>query len=285
MTTGPTTSAAISAYVLTVWEAAVTALRQRNVIMDTITVYRDRSGTAQRSMSQFGTLSAFGTVAETDDVAAEQLTRSTLQTLTPYEFAKGIFITDTDIETDPEPVMANGIQELAVAAGNSVETNLAALMSSLTGGTLGAASTVITWGHVFAGITQLRQANVMGPLTLMCSNYQYHQLAKSISVAGLTLATVPDPSGLYRPFEVGRVGDVTIIGTNTLAGSTTNDCSGGLYAKDALAIDWRRMYRVEPERDGSKRGWEVTASMIYARGVWRPEKGIRMRFDSTAPTS
>ena len=64
-----------------------------------------------------------------------------------------------------------------------------------------------------------------------------------------------------------------------------DDFTGGVFPQEALAIDWRRMIRVRPERDESRRGLELNMSAVYAHGVWRPDRGIQMVFDATAPTS
>jgi hypothetical protein len=66
---------------------------------------------------------------------------------------------------------------------------------------------------------------------------------------------------------------------------SNDDFTGGVFPSEAIAIDWRRMIRVEPERDASRRGTEFNLSAVYAHGVWRPTRGVQMIFDATAPTS
>ena len=69
------------------------------------------------------------------------------------------------------------------------------------------------------------------------------------------------------------------------APDSLDDFHGGVFPRPAIAIDWRRRVRVEPERDASRRGWELNMSAVYAHGVWRPTRGVEMYFDATAPTS
>jgi hypothetical protein len=69
------------------------------------------------------------------------------------------------------------------------------------------------------------------------------------------------------------------------AADTESDFTGGIFPKDAIAMDWRRPVRVEPQRDASRRGTEYNMSAVYAHGVWRAGLGVKMIFDATAPTS
>ena len=68
-------------------------------------------------------------------------------------------------------------------------------------------------------------------------------------------------------------------------GLSGTDFTGGVFPRSALAIDWRRGIRVEPQRDASRRGTEFNMSAVYAHGIWRPALGIEMYFDASAPTS
>ena len=48
----------------------------------------------------------------------------------------------------------------------------------------------------------------------------------------------------------------------------------------AIAYDLRRDVRLEPERDASKRAWELNLTMMYAHGVWRPLWGVQIIHDA-----
>jgi hypothetical protein len=63
------------------------------------------------------------------------------------------------------------------------------------------------------------------------------------------------------------------------------DFTGGVFPREALALDWRRAIRVEAERDASRRGTELNMSGVYAHGVWRATLGVQMLFDATAPSA
>ena len=60
---------------------------------------------------------------------------------------------------------------------------------------------------------------------------------------------------------------------------------GGVFNPRAIAYDVRRGLRLEPERDASKRAWELNLTTLYAHGVWRSAWGITVVSDVTTPTS
>lgn len=87
------------------------------------------------------------------------------------------------------------------------------------------------------------------------------------------------------------------LGVNALTGGTNptvtvtvtqegkNYARGAVFTRDALALDVRRGFRIEPERDASHRWWELNATMAYAHGLWRGERGVILKSDATIPLS
>lgn len=68
-----------------------------------------------------------------------------------------------------------------------------------------------------------------------------------------------------------------------IAIDTSDDAVSGVFNRQALALDMRRAPRLEPERDASKRAWELNISAGYAVGVRRSTYGVAMTADATAP--
>lgn len=63
----------------------------------------------------------------------------------------------------------------------------------------------------------------------------------------------------------------------------SNYASGAIFRREAFALDQRRGFRIEPQRDASKRGWELNLSGIYAVGTWRPDYAVLLKSDASAP--
>jgi hypothetical protein len=283
----PNTWSDVSAIAQAIQEDAIFVVREAGQMQGLVTVFRDASGANPRKGYQYnqGTVQV---VAENDDLTGRAFTPSLDQTLTPFEIGLQFFITDLRAESEaPESVITDAGRELGLAALDKVESDLIGDMASLTGGSIGAAGTVITWGYMAAAIAQARNANKSNsiPLAAVVHGYQWAVLAKSASIAGATVAVAPNfQEEITRTGKVGMFMGVPIY--QVFATPDANaDFTGGVFPREALAIDWRRAVRVRPERDESRRGLEMNLSAVYAHGIWRPTRGVKMVFDASAPTS
>jgi hypothetical protein len=271
-------------------ENAYFVIRETAQMQSYIRMFSDMQGLNPRKGYQYNQASA-QTIAETDDLTSKAFTPSLLSTLTPAEIGLQFFVTDSRADSDlPENIIRDGAMELGLAASDKVESDIASDFASLTGGTVGTAGTAITWSYMAAAISQARAANknVSVPLVAVIHGYQWAVLAKAASVAGATVAVAPNfqdrvsaqtPLGLVSTFM-----GVQIYQTFQAVDSST-DFTGGVFPRDALAIDWRRSIRIEPQRDASRRGTEYNMSAVYAHGVWRPALGIKIIFDAATPSS
>ena len=277
----------VSSIANAVQEDAIFVIREAGLMQSLVTVFNDMSGLNPRKGYAYNQGTA-GDIGEADDLTSDAFTPSLDQTLTPSEIGLQFFLTDSRVESDlPENIRTDAAQELGFAALDKIESDLLGEMASLTGGSLGASGTAITWGYVAAGIAQARYVNKANsvPLAYVLHGYQWAVLAKSATIAGATVAaTAPGfQEELTRSGYVAQFMGVPIYQVH--GGLSGTDFVGGIFPRPAIAIDWRRRIRVEAERDTSRRGVELNMSAVYAHGVWRPARGIKMTFDATAPTS
>ncbi len=282
------TYADISSIAPNIQDDAIFIVREAGVMQGLVTVFRDATGLNPRVGYKYnaGTAQIIG---EADDLTSRAFTPSADQTLTPAEIGLQFFVTDSRAESDaPENIITDAGRELGFAALDLVESHLIGDMASLSGGSIGASGTAITWGYVSAAIAQARYVNksISIPLACVIHGYQAAVLAKSASIAGATTVSATGVAdqvtrqGLSQAFVFMGVPIYQVFG-----GLSGTDFHGGVFPRLALAIDWRRGVRVEPQRDASRRGTEFNMSAVYAHGVWRPDRGIEMYFDATAPTS
>jgi hypothetical protein len=286
MAAGLTRYADITSVLTDIWEAALEYARHETIMTSLVTVFRDQTGLSARKNSEYSGLTA-ATIGEDDDLAATKFERAALSTLTPAEIGLQVFLTDSRIESDDVGVRADAARELGGALGEKVETDQLGNFSSLTGGTIGAAGTAITWGYFEAARSVLRNQKARPPYICVLHDYQWHVLAKALSVASTTVRS-DAPSWVdevMRRWYIGQVAGVSIFTSNLITVDASDDAYGAMFSRDALALDLRRPFRLEPERDASRRGWEINATMVYAHGVWRPTHGIQMLFDATTPSS
>ncbi|KKW11264.1 MAG: hypothetical protein UY48_C0022G0012 [Candidatus Gottesmanbacteria bacterium GW2011_GWB1_49_7] len=275
------TEADIATFVNTVWEDAMLVARDNNVMSGLVNGFGDLQGLAVRKNAKYNGTAAFNQISETDDLTSQSFTPVVDQTLTPYEYGSQFFITDSRLETDIFAVRQDAAQEFGAAYGQKIDTFLAGMFSSLTGGTVGAAGTNMSWANFFAAITKMRRALAPRPWVAVLTPEQWHCLGTAIA-PGVTVTNSPFIQDEFiRQFYVGGVSGVDIFTTANIATGTS--VYGGMFSRNALALDIRRPLRIEPERDASLRGFELNASSVFAYGVWRPQYGIAINTAGTAP--
>ncbi len=275
----------IASYIQTIYEDAMLVARENALAVNLVKTFRDRSGTAARSNSQYGTATIVS-IGEADDLTSQAFTPSVLSTLNPSEAGGQFFLTDTRVESDPFGVRSDASQELGIAVANKIDLDVFSNISSLTGGTVGASGTTITWGHFFAMEARLKANLAPKPWVFVCHPYQWHILAKSASVASSSRTNAPEwlMAGIARNYFIENKGGVEIFTTINVPTSGT-DAYCGMWSKNAMAYDERRAPRLEPERDASRRGWELNMSTVYGHGQWRPTYGIQGIFANPVPTN
>lgn len=274
----------ISTFVNTVWSDALFVARDNNLMAGLVTVYNDRTGMALRKNSEYGT-ATINSIGETDDLTSQAFTPTVLSTLTPAEYGAQFFLTDQRIESDIYQAQSDAANELGLAMAQNIEKNLLGKFSSLTGGTIGAAGSAMSWGYFYAMLTGLRRQNAPMPYAFVCRPEQWHQLGKAVA-PGATVTNSPDiQNSVVGRFYVGSVSGVDIYTSANISVDGSDDAYCAMFNPQALALDMRRAPRLEAERDSSRRGWELNLSSVYAYGVWRPKFGVQGIFDAAAPTS
>jgi hypothetical protein len=280
------TFADVSTLALAIQEDAIFVERETSLMSQLAYLPPGATGGNTRTNYQYNAGTA-KTIVETDDMTSEAFTPAAVSTLTPGEIGLQFFLTDKRIESDlPESIRNDAALELGYAARDKIDTDLLGLFTSFTGGTMGTAGSTVTWGQVFAGATVVRanSKNRAAPLYCVLHEYHWHALAKATSVAGITLQSVPTmlvgPAGTWY---VGSAAGINFYSTTNITVSSSSAYSG-IFQRNALAYDVRRPIRIEPERDASRRGWELNMSSLYAYGTWMPKYGVALLGAATAPT-
>jgi hypothetical protein len=273
----------IAAFVQTIYEDAMLVVRENALATSLVTVYSDRSGTAARTRSDYGT-ATIQSIGEIDDMTSQAFSPTAGNSLTPSEVGAQFFLTDLRVETDPFPVRSDAAMELGMAVADKIDRDIFSKFSSLTGGTVGTSGSVITWNYFAAMLARLQAQHAPKPYVFVCHPYQWSVLAKAASVASAVRTNAPEylMEAVARNYFVANYSGVDIFVTSNVQTSGT-DAYAAMFARPALAFDNRRSPRLEPERDASRRGWELNLTTVYAYGVWRATYGIQGVFDATAP--
>lgn len=262
-----------------IYEDAVFVVREQNLATRLVRTFSDGRGDQTRTLPAYSSVS-FASVSETEDFSnPTQFSKSSLSTLTPGEYAAQVILTDRRLETDPQNARDDASRELGAAAAEKVDTDIFSNFSSLTGGTVGASGSTMTWGYFYAGLSILRASKIPGPYVAVMHPYHWHYMAETAAVSSTVTNGPQFQDEVMMRWWVQRVAGVDIF-LSANCPTSGNDAYSAIFARDALAYDLRRDFRLEPERDASKRAWELTASMLYAHGVWRPTWGVQVIADA-----
>jgi hypothetical protein len=269
----------ISSYVNNILEDSLLIARA-NAAMPALVQNFSAVGENPRKVYQYGTVT-INAIGESDDMTSQAFTPSLLSTLTPAEAGAQYFLTDRRIASDWSAVRADASNDLGLAMAEKVDVDLVSLFSSLTGGTVGNAGTNLTWANIFSAKTLLK--NKFAPLPYFCVLHpnQTHCLG-TVVAPGVTVTNSPMIQDAFmRQFFVANVAGIDIYeDANITSGTST---FGAMFSRPAIALDTRRAARIEYERDASRRGFELNATMIYAKGTWRPTWGVAINTAGTAP--
>lgn len=272
------TSGSISTYLSNIFEAALLAAREQSVMSKLVTVFGDAQGMNGRAFSVYSG-GTFGAIAETAESSAQAFTPSTTGTLTPSVYAASYQLTDMRVASDPFRVTADAGRDLGELYAVGVDTNLCgtAIFANLTAGTVGATVTALAWGtSILKAQALLRAQKAAGPYEVVLHPNQWYDLASSTSVPTLLQSqNLMDEFGqFYQASWAGLNFYVDANITNT--SGTTN---GAMFNRQAIALDIRRGFRIEPQRDASVGGGvtELNASAVYAYGLYRAAFGVLIR--------
>ena len=285
MSYGNNLYANISSYVNTIYDGALLVLRETSLAPQLVRVFNDRMGMAVRVNSQYGT-ATINTVGEADDLTSQVFTPSAIGTLTPAEYGAQFLLTDQRIESDPFPVQGDAANELGAAMADKIDASVFGNFSSLTGGTVGASGSAISWTYFENAVALLNNTKVRPPYVCVMHPFQWAILARAAGIAG----TASNASEFVREevdrmYFVNNVKGVNIYVSSNAQVSGTDAYIGLWSLRDpAIALDMRRAPRLERERDASRRAWELNMTGVFAHGVWRPSKGVQGVFALTTPS-
>ena len=285
MSYGANTYSNISAFVNTIYDGAMLVVRENVLAPSIVQVFSDRQGLAVRVGSQYGT-ATINTIGESDDLASQVFSPSTTGTISPAEYGGQFLLTDSRLETDPFSVRADAAQELGDAMVENIDTKVFGNLSSLTGGSVGTSGSAISWTYVFNGFALLRGLKMTPPYVCVMHPYQWNILARAASVAGTaTNASEQLKQRVNSNYMASVIGNDYLIVQTSLVQVVSTDAYAGFWSlgRPPIALDIRRAPRLEPERDASRRAWELNMSGVFGHGAWKPARGVYGVFALTTP--
>lgn len=266
----------ISTLIANVYENAMHAAFEGNVVTPHINVWQDSDSPAPRI---FGSYSGgtFLAVAESADNAAQAFNATAEGTATPSVYAQMVELTNRRLRAEPGRATREAGVHLGNTLSSSVDTNLVGLFSSLTGGTVGTAGGTLTWANIFRAQAYVRTQKVPGPYTVILHPVQWYYLTSATSGVPTLMQNTNIAESIIGTFYQASFGGMDFfVDANITSGTAA---VGGMFARDAMYLDVRQPFKIEPQyfaKISGNGGWELNASMEYAYGVYRPLRGAQL---------
>jgi hypothetical protein len=269
------TSGSISTYLSNIFEASLLAARENSIMAKLVTVFGDASGMQGRAFSTYSG-GTFGTVPEGTDASAQVFTPSTSGTLTPYVYMGRYDLSDMRVASDPFGVTADAGRDLGQLYAVAVDTFLCgtAIFDGLTAGTVGATVTALAWGTcIQKASAKIRIQKAPAPYECVLAPAQWYDLSAATSIPALLASQ-------RLMDEFGQFYVASWAGINFYVDANISDSGGtvhgGMFNRQAIALDIRRGFRIEPQRDASVGGGqtELNSSAVFAYGLYRPAFGV-----------
>lgn len=273
----------VSSYINNIYERALFAAREMNLMTSLVTNYSAR-GFMARTVPLWATATAVTVADGTDYNSPTTMSKSTSGTLTPGEVIAQALLTDQMMETDPDGAMNASARELGGAIATKVDTDLVGDFSSLAtdkGAGAGSSATLATFA---AAMSYLRNAKAPNPLYAVVHPYHWHDIWVELGQPAATYSFLGDVAteALRQFYLADLIGMRWYVSAN-IAVDATDDAVSGVFNSQAMGFDSRRPPRLEPERDASLRATELNMTAGYAHGVVRSEFGVYYTADAAAP--
>lgn len=264
----------IATLVGNIYEAALLQAREAEVMSNLVTKFSD-TGTAPRIWASY-TGGTFATIAETDDMSSQAFNPAVAGTLTPAVYGQQFFLTDLRIVGDTQPVTREAATFLGGGAGEYMDTHLTGLFGSLTGGTVGTAGGTLTWANILRAQAYIRSNKVFGRYSVVLHPVQWYYLTSATSGVPTLLQNGAIAESIMGGFYQASFSNMDFFVDATITSGTA--AKAGMFAREAIALDLRRPFKIEEQRDASRGGggYELNATMQYAYGVYRPTFGVQM---------
>lgn len=275
----------ISSFVAAIYERSVFVAREMNLMSNLVSNY-SAQGWMSRTFSTRPQISAESVADGVDYSNATTFGKTSVGTLTPGEAIAQVILTDQDMETDPDGAVTDASYELGASIAAKIDTDLTAIFSSFStdkGPGAGQPNTIAKLAAAVAVVrTRMKRA---GTVNAVLHPYQWHDIWVLLGQPAATYSAIQDIANqAMRDYYVGSLITLDIYTSSNVPVSGT-DATGGIFNAESIALDTRRPYRLEPERDASLRGTELNATAGYAVGLGkRPTFGVKFIGDITEPT-
>jgi hypothetical protein len=166
------------------------------------------------------------------------------------------------------------------AIAKKIDTDLTALFDGFST-SVGGAGTELTIAKIFEAAATLRQSGVPSPYYGVFNPKAIYNVKKSLTNTFVNPNAGDLQNEAMKTGFIGQIGGVQIFETSNVDGtSDTDNCKGGVFARDALGLAVMQDLKLETQRDASLRADEIVATAVYGVSELHDSYGIEMLSES-----
>ena len=274
----------IKTLVANVYELALMKAQEGNVVAALSTVFSDNQGIAPRVYGEYSG-GTFDTIAGTVDMGSSVFGAAAGGTIVPATYGQQIQLTVNRIRTDPAGAQRDAGRYLGETAAAHIDTNLVSKFGDFTGGTAGhtnGTAGTLSWANIFDAQAKLRSRKVFGRYSVVLHPVHWYYLTAATSGVPTLMQSEEIKNTLLGRYYQASLGNMDFfLDANITAGTAA---VGAMFVPDALALDMRQPFTINPQWDASWAGvgaWELNASMVYGFGAYRPTYGVKIIGNAT----
>lgn len=265
---------------------SLSVLRADNLMVAGGLVARKNAvGFADRKIPEWNTASVQTKAEGADFTGHSTYEKTTAATITPTVSMSGFILTDEMRSTENEgDLRARAAMELGGAIASDVDVNLMELFASFST-TKGTAGSALTLRHVAAAIAVIQNNKARGTKHVVLHPYGWHDVWVELGQPATNQAFLGEAANeALREYAVTRLEGANWYASPNVTVDGNDDASSGVFTQEAIVYDEREAFTMEPERDASRRAWELNGSIAYGIGIQRQEAGVELLHDATEPS-
>ena len=272
-----TTSSTLSELYTEIVQEALFVAQEQSIMRGLVRNYTIAGGGKSVEVPIYSSVSASAVNEATD--LTNTAVNPTSVTITASEV--GIMTTLTDLARNSAPRNVADVGRLfGEAIAKKIDTDLTALFDGFST-SIGGAGTELTIDNIFKAVATLRQANVPGPYYGVFNPKVIYNVKKSLTNTFVNPASGDLQNEAMRTGFIGQIAGVQIFESSNVDGTTdTDNCKGGVFSQDALALAMMQDLKIESQRDASLRADEIVATAVYGVGEIHDTYGIEMLNES-----
>ena len=273
-----TTSSTLSELYTEIVQEALFVAQEQSIMRGLVRNYTIAGGGKSVEVPIYSSVSASAVNEATD--LTNTAVNPTSVTITASEVGIMTTLTDLARNSAPRNVAADVGRLFGEAIAKKIDTDLTALFDGFST-SIGGAGNELTIDNIFKAVATLRQANVPGPYYGVFNPKVIYNVKKSLTNTFVNPASGDLQNEAMRTGFIGQIAGVQIFESSNVDGTTdTDNCKGGVFSQDALALAMMQDLKIESQRDASLRADEIVATAVYGVGEIHDTYGIEMLNES-----